>query len=398
MTRTSNRLALVGGTVVTRDARIEDGIVLVEDGRIVFVGDGRSADPEPGSWVVDARGKLVLPGFVDTHVHGSHGDDVTSSDAEGVRRVSRALPRFGTTAYAPTTVSASRDVLLRSIEACVAAADAPGAAGAAEIVGIHAEGPFINSRRKGAHAPEALRDPNPDECLEYVEAAAGRLKLMTLAPELPGGLELIRLLGERGVVASLGHSEADYDTALAAIDAGASRATHLYNAMPPLHHRSPGLTAACLNEPGIRAEIILDGIHVAPEMARLAAKSKGRDGLILVTDAVGAVGCPEGVHALGGLEVLVRGELCTLLDGTTIAGSMLTMNRAVGNGVRVVGLDLVDAVYAASYLPALSCGLADRKGSLDAGKDADVTVLNADFSVHLTLCGGEVGYSVVNDQ
>jgi N-acetylglucosamine-6-phosphate deacetylase len=393
MARANNRLALIGGTVVTRDAKIENGIVLVEDGRIVFAGAGEQADPEPGSRIVDARGRLVLPGFVDTHVHGSHGDDVTMSDADGVRRVSRALTQFGTTAYIPTTVSASRDVLLRSIEACVEAAQSqPSGGPAAEIVGIHAEGPFINSRKKGAHAPEALRDPDPDECLEYIRASAGRLKLMTLAPEIPGGLELIRLLTEQGVVASVGHSEADYDTALAAIDAGASRATHLYNAMPPLHHRMPGLTAACLNEPAIRAEIILDGIHVAPEMARIAAKTKGREGLILVTDATAAVGCPEGIHALGGLEVLVRGDMCTLLDGTTIAGSMLTMNRAVANGVRAVGMDLVDASYAASYLPALSCGLADRKGSLDAGKDADVVVLNPDFSVYLTLCGGEVAY------
>ncbi len=397
MARENNRLALVGGTVVTRDAKIEGGIVLVEDGRIAFVGEGSQADPEPGSTIVDARGRMVLAGFVDTHVHGSHGDDVTLSDADGVRRVSRALMRFGTTAYFPTTVSASRDVLLRSIEACAEAAAAPQGP-AAEIVGIHAEGPFINARKKGAHAPEALRDPDPGECLEYIRASEDRLKLMTLAPEIPGGLELIRLLGEHGVVASLGHSEADYDTALAAIDAGASRATHLYNAMPPLHHRTPGLTAACLNEPAIRAEIILDGIHVAPEMASIAAKAKGRDGLILVTDATAAVGCPEGIHALGGLEVLVRGDMCTLLDGTTIAGSMLTMNRAVANAVRAVRMDIVDASYAASYLPALSCGLADRKGSLDAGKDADVVVLNPDFSVHLTLCGGEVGYSVVGSQ
>jgi N-acetylglucosamine-6-phosphate deacetylase len=390
MSHQPNRLALVGGTVVARDRALEDGLVLVEDGRIAYVGERRSAEPEPGSSIVDVRGKLVLPGFVDTHVHGCLGDDVTSSDAEGVRRVSRALARYGTTAYFPTTVSASRDVLLRSIEACVEARR--GAGPAAEIVGIHAEGPFINLRRKGAHAPDALRAPDPDECLEYVEAADGRLAIMTLAPELPGGLDLIRLLREHGAVASLGHSEADYDTALAAIEAGATRATHLYNAMPPLHHRAPGLTAACLNEPEIRAEIILDGVHVAPEMARLAATSKGRDGLILVTDGVAAVGCAEGVHSLGGVQVLVRGKTCTLLDGETIAGSMLTMNRAVENAVRFLGLSLADASHAASYLPALSCGLADRKGSLEVGKDADIAVLDADFSVHLTLCGGEVGF------
>jgi N-acetylglucosamine-6-phosphate deacetylase len=395
--RTANdRLALVGGTVVTREAAIDDGIVLVEDGRIVFVGSRRDADPEPSSAVVDASGKLVLPGLVDTHVHGSHGDDVTLGDPEGVRRISRALARHGTTAYLPTTVSASRDVLLGALEACVEAQCDPGPA--AEVVGVRLEGPFINACRRGAHAREAVRAPDPEECRELLEAAPGRVRIVTLAPELPGALETIRLLGEYGIIASLGHSDADYDTALAAIEAGASHATHLYNAMSPLHHREPGLAVACLVEPAIRAEIILDGVHVAPAMARLAARAKGRDGLALVTDATAAVGRPDGVHALGGVEVHVRGDRCTLADGVTIAGSVLTMNRAVANAVALAGMDLVDAVYAASYLPATLCDVADRKGSLEVGKDADVAVLDADFSTFLTLCRGEVAYLAAGAQ
>ncbi len=390
--REGNRLAVVGGTVVTRDQTIEDGVVLVADGHIAFVGRARDAEPEPGSEIIDAAGRLVLPGLIDTHVHGSHGDDVMSGGAKGVRRISRAQLRYGTTAYLPSTVSAHHENLLRALEACAAAAMGDASEPAAEVLGIHVEGPFINRNKKGAHAPETLRDPDPEQCLEYLSAAPGLLKIMTLAPELPGGLELIRLLVAHNVVASLGHSEADYDTALAAIDAGATHATHLYNAMPALHHRKPSLTTACLNEPFIRAEIVLDGLHVAPEMARLAARIKGRDRLILVTDAMSAVGCPDGTYTLGALPVRVKGESCLLMDGETIASSMLTMNRAVGNAVKFTGASLVDAAYMASYLPAEVCGVSDRKGSIEVGKDADLAILAQDYSVHATVCKGLVAY------
>lgn len=384
------RLAIRGGTIITRERTIENGVVLIEDGRIAFVGHSREAEPEPASVIINADGQLVLPGLIDTHVHGSHGDDVMSGDAQGIRRISRAQLRYGTTSYLPSTVSAYHQDLLRALEACADAVD--DSEPAAEIIGVHVEGPFINRNKKGAQPVETIRDPDLDQCLEYLRAAPGLVKMMTLAPELPGGLELIRLLVEHEVVASLGHSEADYETALAAIEAGATHATHLYNAMPALHHRQPSLTTACLNEPSIRAEIVLDGIHVAPEMARLAAKIKGRDGLILVTDAMSAVGCPAGIYTLGDNQVRVEGERCTLLDGVTIASSMLVMNKAVGHAVAFTGASLVDAAYMASYLPAHVCGVADRKGSIEAGKDADIAILDEQYSVLLTICKGEIAY------
>lgn len=386
----SNKLAVVGGKIVTRDGVIEDGVVLAADGHISFVGRARDAGPEPGSEIINAAGLTVLPGLIDTHVHGSHGDDVMFGGAESVRRISRAQLRYGTTAYLPSTVSAHHDALLRALEACAAAAEDGGPA--AEIIGVHVEGPFINRNKKGAHSLETLRDPDLDQCTEYLRAAPGLVKIMTLAPELPGGMELIRLLVAHGVVASLGHSEADYDTALEAIEAGATHATHLYNAMPALHHRKPNLTAACLSEPFIRAEIVLDGLHVAPEMARLAARVKGRDGLILVTDAMSAVGCPDGTYTLGALPVRVEGERCVLMDGETIASSILTMNKAVRNAVEFTGMSLVDAAYAASFLPASVCGVSDRKGSIEVGKDADLAILAQDYSVRATVCKGAVVY------
>jgi N-acetylglucosamine-6-phosphate deacetylase len=386
----SHKLAIVGGTVVTRDDAIDDGIILIEDGSVAFVGHARDVEPEPDSEIINAGGQMVLPGLIDTHVHGSHGDDVMSCDAQGIRRISRAQLRYGTTAYLPSTVSAYHEDLLCALEACAGAVDDSGPA--AEIIGVHVEGPFINRNRKGAQPIDTIRDPDLDQCLEYLRAAPGLVKIMTLAPELPGGLELVRLLVEHHVVASLGHSEADYETALSAIEAGATHATHLYNAMPALHHRKPNLTTACLNEPSIRAEIVLDGIHVAPEMARLAAKIKGRDGLILVTDAMAAVGCADGTYTLGDNRVRVEGDRCTLLDGETIASSMLVMNKAVGHAIAFTGMSLVDAAYMASFMPAQVCGVSDRKGSIEVGKDADIAILDHRYSVSMTICKGEIAY------
>lgn len=393
MTNSTKRIAIVDGTVVTPARTFEKGCVLIEDGVITFAGDRDDAAPEPGSVIVNAVRKLVVPGLIDTHVHGSNGDDVMVNGADGIRRISRALLRYGTTAYLPSTVSAHHPELLRSLEDCVKAES--NTEPAAEILGVHVEGPFINKQKKGAQSEATIRDPNLDQVRVYLAAAPERVKVMTLAPELPGGLDLVRLLTENGVIASLGHSAANYETALAAIEAGATHATHLFNAMPPLHHRDPGLAAACLNQPAVQTEIVVDGIHVNPHMVRLAAKMKGRDGLVLITDAMAAVGRPDGIYMLGEIKVRVANGRCTLLDGVTIASSLLTMNQGLGNLMAFTGMTLEDAVFAASTLPARVCGAADRKGSLEQGKEADVAVLNEDFSVGMTIAKGVIAYGAL---
>ena len=385
----ADRLAVVGGKVVTPNETIENGVVVCEDGIIRFVGSAEEAEPEPHSIIVDATGRVVMPGFIDTHFHGSNGDDVMANGSEGIRRISRSLLKFGTTSYLVTTVAARHEELLRSIEDTVTAAEKDrGSVDGAQILGLHLEGPYINPRFKGAQPEWGIRDPNFDECRELLEAAAGQIKIMTLAPELPGGFELIRWLTAAGVAASLGHSEADYETALAAIEAGATRATHLYNAMSGVHHRRPGLAAACLNEPGIQAELICDGVHVDPRMARLAWKAKGREGLTLITDATAAQGRGDGIYTLGDFQIQVRGPLCTLMDGVTIAGSVLTMNAAASHAIKFTGMNLIDAADVSSLMPARVCGVADRKGSIECGKDADLAILNADFSVSQTILAG----------
>lgn len=387
----ASRLAIVGGKVVAPNGVIENGAVLCEDGVIGFVGAARDAEPQTGSQILDAKGKIVMPGFIDTHFHGSGGDDVMANGAEGIRRIARALLKFGTTGFLATTIAARHGELMRSIEDTITAQEQDkDSSDGAQILGLHIEGPYINLKFKGAQPEWGIRDPNFDECRELLVTAAGRIKIMTLAPELPGGLELIRMLVKSGVAASVGHSDADYDTALAAIDAGATRATHLFNAMSGVHHRKPGLAAACLNEPGIQTELICDGVHVDPQMTQLAWKAKGREGITLITDATSAQGVGDGVYALGDFQIQVRGPLCTLMDGTTIAGSVLTMNAAARNAIEFTGMDLVDAAHTASLAPAGACGVADRKGSLEAGKDADIAVLNSDFSVWHTIRAGAV--------
>jgi N-acetylglucosamine-6-phosphate deacetylase len=305
--------------------------------------------------------------------------------ADGVRRISTRFASYGTTGWLPSTIAARHTELIAAARWCVEAQRRP--ADGAEILGIHAEGPYINLKRKGAQPPEGIRDPDLDEVRELLAAAEGQIRIMTLAPELPGGLELVRLLVREGVIASLGHSDATYDQALEAIAAGATHATHLFNAMPPIHHREPGLITACLNEPDIIAEVIPDGVHLHPHIVRLALRTKGPEGAALITDAVTATGLPEGEHTLGPHRVFVRGDVCTLADGT-IAGSILTMNLAVRNAVRFAGISLPEAVRMAALVPARLAGRGDTKGSLEPGKDADVTLLDGDYRCRATWVRG----------
>ena len=387
----TSRLTIINGAVVTPDKILSPGIVLVEDGLIQFVGAMTDAEPATNAQIIDATGQFVLPGFIDTHVHGSGGDDVMTDGAAGIQRAGRNMLRYGTTAWLPTTIAARHEEILFAIAETRQAENSSEIM--ANILGLHLEGPYINLKFKGAQPDEGIRDPNFDELDELLKSAEGRIKVMTLAPELPGSMEMIRLLKTHNIVASLGHSECDYDTALAAIDAGATYATHLFNAMSGVHHRKPGLAACCLNEPGICAELILDGVHVNPQMARLAARNKGREGLALITDATTAQGCGDGIYQLGKFQVNVRGALCTLIDGVTIAGSVLTMNHAVKNAVEFTGMSLIDVAYMAATMPAKRCGVAERKGSLEVGKDADIAILQADYSVAATIVKGVIVYA-----
>ncbi|MGQ9525517.1 MAG: N-acetylglucosamine-6-phosphate deacetylase [Armatimonadota bacterium] len=385
----AHSLVITHAVVVLPNGIIQDGDVVCEKGVIAWVGPHSQARAVEGACIIDAAGRIVFPGLIDTHIHGAHGFDVMLHGEEGVRQISTALLRYGVTAWLPTTLSAPHQDLLRVIRWCRDAVRTPGPG--ARPLGIHVEGPYINPNKKGAQPPDGIRPPDLDECRVYLEESDGTIKLFTLAPELPKARELITLLRDRGIAVSLGHSEADYDTAVSAVRLGACHATHLFNAMPPIHHRNPGLTAACINEPEVAVELIADGVHLHPQIVRMAVKAKGFRKTILVTDAMSAAGMPDGVYTLGAHTVRVKGDLCTLPDGT-IASSMLTMNRAVRNTVAFAGVSLSDAAVMASLVPAEVCGVSGKKGSIEVGKDADLAIMDGDFAVWATVVGGEVAY------
>jgi len=385
----SETTAILHGTAILPDREVPDALIVIEGERLAFCGRLDQGEVPSGARLADASGLYVIPGLIDTHVHGTHGDDVMLHGAAGIRRISERFPQYATTAWLPSTISARHTELVEAVRWCMEETHraSGGSPEGADIAGLHIEGPYINLKRKGAQPAEGVRDPDFDEVRELLAAAEGRMRVMTLAPELPGGLELIRMLVAEGVIASMGHSDANYDQALEGIAAGATHATHLFNAMPPIHHRDPGLITACLNEPEVLAEVIPDGVHLHPHIVRLALRTKGPDHAALITDAFSATGLPEGTHTLGPHTVSVKGALCTLADGT-IAGSILTMNHAVRNAVRFTGVSLVDAVRMASLTPARVAGCAARKGSLETGKDADVALLDSRFDCTATWVRG----------
>lgn len=381
--------AISGGTLVTPNSLIPKGLLVIQEGKIQWIGPYEEGVIPEGCSIFQAEGKFVVPGFIDNHVHGGAGFDLMRDGVEGVRRVSQHLLRYGTTGFLPTTVSATSSDILLALENFKKVAREEGPK--AHILGFHLEGPYINPRKKGAQPEEGIREVDLEEVQTFLTEGEGRIRVVTLAPEIPGGIELIRFLARHQVVPSLGHTEADYETTFRAISAGAQQVTHLFNAMEGFHHRKPSLLVAALTEPALRVELICDGVHVHPSVARLAIQSKGPDNLLLITDGMSAVGCPDGEYWLGRNRVYVRGNLCTLADGT-IASSMLTMNLAVKNAITFAGVSLVEAVRMASLVPAKAIGVADCKGSLEVGKDADLAVLNPDFTVSATFLMGEKVY------
>ena len=349
----------------------------MEGERIAAIGAG---EPPTGG-AVDLRGLTLCPGFVDIHIHGAFGADVM---AGGVGAVSAGLPRHGCTSFLPTTVTAPWPETLAAVGALADAAERPPEG--ARPAGIHLEGPFLNPLRRGMQAAEHMRPPDAAAVDALLAAGRGRVRQVTLAPELPGGLHAVRRLAGRGVTVALAHSDATFEQAAAAAAAGARHVTHCFNAMRPLHHREPGLAGAALALPGLSAEVIADGVHVHPAMLRLLWRARGWRRLALVTDAMPGAGAPEGRYRFGGQDVTVRGGAARLGDGT-LAGSVLTMDRAVATMV-AAGVPPRQAVAMASRVPAAIAGLRDV-GALAPGRRADVVGLGPDLGVAWVMVGGK---------
>jgi N-acetylglucosamine-6-phosphate deacetylase len=367
---------LAGAQVVLPTGTIPNGRVIVDGTRI---GGSGPADAE----VIDLSGHWVVPGFVDIHNHGGGGGSFTSGTVEDVLKGIHTHRLHGTTTVVASTVTGEMDFLAQRAGMLSELAEQ------GDIAGIHFEGPFISPCRKGAHSEGLLRDPDPAEVRKLIDAARGRAKMLTLATELPGGIDSVRLLAEHGVIAAIGHTDATYEQTVQAIDAGATVATHLYNAMPGIGHRTPGPIAALLEDERITVELINDGTHLHPAAFQLAFHHAGAARTALITDAMDAAGFGDGRYMLGPLEVEVTDSVARLVDGGSIAGSTLTLDRAFKRSVTVDKLPVEDVVRAVSANPAKLLGMYDRVGSLEPGKDADLVVLDADFDVKGVLRKGE---------
>ncbi|MFG2379513.1 N-acetylglucosamine-6-phosphate deacetylase [Streptomyces avermitilis] len=371
---TSNVLA--GARVVLPTGIVDGGRLIVEGTRIA----GAAAEDAP---VMDLSGHWLVPGFVDLHNHGGGGASFTSGTAEEVLRGVHTHRLHGTTTVVASTVTGEMDVLAQRAGLLSELAEQ------GDIAGIHFEGPFISPCRKGAHSEELLRDPDPAEVRKLIDAARGRAKMVTLATELPGGIDSVRLLAEHGVIAAIGHTDATYEQTVEAIDAGATVATHLFNAMPTLGHRTPGPIAALLEDERVTVELINDGTHLHPAALQLAFHHAGADRVAFITDAMDAAGFGDGRYLLGPLEVEVSEGVARLVEGGSIAGSTLTLDRAFERAVTVDGLPVEDAVAALSANPARLLGVYDQVGSLEPGKDADLVVLDAEFTLKGVMRKGE---------
>lgn len=374
-TRWCIRGAAVHGQAVNTRRLVVDGARIGRDDSI------ESTLDLPADW-------HVVPGFIDSHIHGAVGADVMDADAAGLARIARYLPAEGTTAFLATTMTGPASVIEQALSVA-ATFDAP--PGAAEMLGVHLEGPFIDPEKAGAQPVEHIAPPDVDVFRHWQALAHDRIRVVTLAPGQPGGDALIAYLARTGVRASIGHSGCSAARAEAAIAAGASRGTHLFNAMGGLHHREPGAACALLANPAARAEIIVDGLHVTPAMVKLAWRAAGSDRLMAITDAMRAKGFGDGDYELGGQPVRVAGGEARLADGT-LAGSVLTFDRAFRNLIDYTGCDMAEAIAMTSANAAADLGVAGLKGRLAEGHDADLVVLDAGLNVRLTVCRGRVAY------
>ena len=358
--------------------------IAFEDGKIVAIGKLDNVEP-----IFDTDG-VVLPGFIDEHIHGAGGADAMDGTEDALQTISEYVAKEGTTGFLATTMTQSPENIGKALKN-VKTVREKGEYKGAEVLGVHLEGPFISPKHVGAQPLEYVAKPAPETFDKYNEISGGNIKVVTLAPEVEGGLDLVKHLAKIGVVASIGHTGAKFSDVEAAVAAGATNVTHTYNAQTPLHHREAGVVGAAMLIDELNCEMICDTIHVSVPAIKIFVKNKPHDKFTLITDAMRAKGMPDGLSELGGQQVFVKNGEARLSDGT-LAGSVLKMNVAVKNLVEKVGVSLTEAVDFASANPAKNLGLYDERGSIEVGKRADFAVMDKDYNILCTVVGGKVVY------
>jgi len=387
-------LYLINATLVLEDSVLYEGFIHIKEQKIESIGVMRDCPSlATADRVIDCKGKqYVIPGMIDIHVHGAAGFDFMDGKQEAFEGIALALAKEGTTSFLATTitnpVSYTSDTL-KSLGRYRVESNDPGAA---EMLGIHLEGPFINKTQKGAQPENAIITPDANLFKEWQELSGCSIKIITYAPELDNDFELLTELNKTNVIPSMGHTNASYDESVHAISHGVSHATHLFNGMKGMHHRDPGVVGAVLLQDDVHVEIIPDGIHFHPDLLKLIVKMKGLEKVLVITDGMRAKGMPDGEYDLGGQEVTVRDDKCLLTSTGSLAGSIVTMNSARLNLAKWLELSIHEQLQITSINQANRLGLSGRKGSLMTGKDADVVVLGQEGSVELTICRGSVAY------
>ncbi len=376
--------AIINGKIILKDRIVENHALLLST---VIEGIVPTESVPADAQIIDAKGGYVSPGLIDLHIHGYLGKDVCDGEEESIRTISEGLVANGVTGYLPTTMTVDMKVIKKALEVLRNLKEESKTWNGSTILGCHAEGPFISESKKGAQDPKYILKPD----FSFVKEYSDIIKIITLAPEedMNDFEEIRKITKNTDVVISMGHTSADYDTAMASTNAGVKHATHLFNAMTPIAHRAPGVVTAALKS-DISCELIVDTFHVLPVFYDILWKLKGRK-LCFITDCLPAGGLPEGEYTLGGAKIIYRGIVCRLEDGT-VAGSVLHLNKGVWNVYTNSEIPLWECVNCASLNPATTLGIQTKKGSIEVGKDADVIITDKEFNVEKTIIGGEIRY------
>jgi N-acetylglucosamine-6-phosphate deacetylase len=358
--------------------------IFIEDGLIAQIGpklSGINCDE-----ILDAEGRMVAPGFIDVHIQGAGGADILDATPEALHAIAQTCARFGTTGFLATTVFKPGQ---KNFHLTLATEYVGRDLGGAKMLGLHLEGPFISLAKRGMIQPGCICTPSPEVLYEIQEITAGHLKMMTIAPDPPGNLKLIRSLVDSNTVASFGHSNATYEQTIEGFDAGISHVTHTFNAMPSLHHRSPGPLTAIFEREKITAQLITDGVHIHPSVLKLTYELLGPNRMIPITDGIQAIGLGDGKYVYNGVEYESKDGAARYKDGTLI-GTALGLNQMIQKFIAFTGCPVRDAIKTVTENPAKLLGLEDRKGTISVGKDADLIILDPDFGVNATLVGGKI--------